>query len=75
MKRNISKEDAKARILTMFDRTVRPVLIGTVAVELKWPISWVETIFEELVEENKIRLCTDYEMASYDVTYGFFRVK
>ncbi len=75
MKRSISKYDAKATVLRMFDRTVRPVLIGPAAVELKWPIRWAEELFEELLEEKKIRECTPHESNSYDVICGFFRVK
>lgn len=70
-----SKTDAKSFILGMFETTARPVLVGQASLELKWPLAWVEPLFEELVEERKIRPCTAGEQYSHDVIYGFFRVK
>lgn len=74
MKRSYSKSDAKELILAMFDKTVRPVLVGHAALELKWPLAWVEPLFDELVDEQKIRLCTPGEMYAHDIIHGFFKI-
>lgn len=71
MKRSLSKSEAKQRILQMFERTNRPVLIGQASLELKWPLSWVEPLFDDLAFERKIRLCTAQELVLYDIVHGF----
>ena len=72
-RRTRTPAEAKEHILAMFARTVRPVLIGQACLELSWPISWVEKLFDELVEEKKIRLLTKEEAFRFDVPHGFFR--
>lgn len=74
MKSTVSKPDAKVTILAMFQREVRPVLIGQAAIALKWPLAWTEEVFDELVDERKIRLCTKKEAYDFDVTHGYFLV-
>jgi len=66
----ITKEDAKAEILKLFGRSVRPLLIGTAAIHLGsiWSIDKTEALFQELVEEGAIQQSSDGELS-------FVRVK
>lgn len=75
VKPGLSKDAAKDTILRLFSRSVRPVLIGTASVELRWPLSWVEQLFEELVHEKKIRPCNARELWQWDVICAFLLVK
>lgn len=71
--RNPPIPEAKVRVLSLFTKTSRPVLIGQASLELRWPLSWVEELFEELRHEGKIRLLSPSESYQYDVKHGFFR--
>jgi hypothetical protein len=53
----LSKPDAKQVLMGMVTLSQRPLLVGVAAVRLGflWSLDETETLFEELIEEGKIR--------------------
>jgi len=76
-RQKLEKEDAKAEILILFNRSMRPLLIGTAALHLGsfWSIDKTEALFHELVGEGEIRELNSTERQSHDVTHGYVLVK
>ena len=75
-RQKLTKEDAKAEILFLFSRSMRPLLIGTAALHLGsfWAIDKTEDLFQELVEEGKIRGLDLNEQKTHGLLHGYILV-
>ena len=67
--------EAKAAVIQMFWKTDNPIHIGTVAVNLKWPLAWAEQLLDLMVAEGSVRLCTTAENRAFGITHGFLPPK
>lgn len=67
--------ESKAAVIQMFWKTDNPIHIGTVAVNLKWPLAWAEQLLDLMVAEGSVRLCTTAENRAFGITHGFFPQK
>lgn len=76
--RTIPKDEAKEAILTMAKKASRPLLVGVAAIKLGyfWNIFRTEELFEELVDEGKLRMITQDEQKFFglDCPDGYFSV-
>lgn len=77
MSRTVPRDEAKQTIVGMVEKTVRPVLVGVVAMKLGhyWNLARTEELFDELVYEGHIRKITKDEQEQHGLEEGYFPVK
>lgn len=68
--RKVRLEDVRSRILALF-KPGTPVLIGDVSMHLKCSLYDAETLLEDLVYENEVRLLTDAEAYKANVSFAY----
>jgi len=75
-KRHLAKEEAKSEILSLFKKSSRPLIIGAASMHLGyyWTLEKTERLFEELIEDGKMRALTQKECEQYDLTQAYVLV-
>jgi hypothetical protein len=74
--KKLSKDEAKQTILSMVTLSQKPLLIGVAAMRLGycWSLTETEDLFQELLDEGRIRAISKDEMVRYDLRDGFVLV-
>lgn len=75
MKRQ-SWDRAKEQVLELFQKTMRPVLVGRACLHLGplWTIAETEWLFCELESEGVIRVISPEERARFGVEFGYLLI-
>jgi hypothetical protein len=76
MKPKLPPDKARVVLLSLFEKTTRPVLVGPACIALGplWSLAETYALFESLVAEGRLRHLTDDERRRFDVSEGYLLV-